>query len=219
MKEKINASAIPDAYLSAWTKTARKPLAVWGASPSNKSVIKWDYGGSSVPNIKRTKPATAPISALPTSRLMHSVSSGCWSRCPTGKCKKLPAGSWTISGAEHTIECAKANGLSHRTSKKAFWIYWNNVASVIQQVRCLFRNIRLVVCDRLHTDVTVVPYLCNGCFLPRERLCHADGICVALLCHTNYPSSNNWYPCKERNRFPNKKRSLSSQRGFFLYRK
>lgn len=144
MKEKSTPPPSRTLTYSAWTKTARKPLAAWGASPSNKSVIKWDYGGSSVPNTKRTKPATAPISALPASRLMHSVSSGCWSRCPTDKCKKLPAGSWTISGAEHTIECAKANGLSRRTSKKHFEDTGTVPCRWSGQVRCLFRNIRLV---------------------------------------------------------------------------
>ena len=118
-----------------------------------------------------------------------------------------------LSSAQRRTASLTERAKKHFEYTGTMWHRWS------RQVRCIFRNIRLVVCDRLHTDVTVVPYLCNGCFLPRERLCHADGICVALLCHTNYPSSNNWYPCKERNRFPNKKRSLSSQRGFFFISK
>lgn len=160
MKEKINASAIPDAYLLCLNQDC--PKAHWlpeAHRPSNKSVIKWDYGGSSVPNTKRTKPATAPISALPASRLMHSVSSGCWSRCPTGKCKKLPAGSWTISGAEHTIECAKANGLSRRTSKKAFWRYWNSAMSVI-------RASSMPISKHTTGSLWPVTYRCNCCAIP-----------------------------------------------------
>ncbi|EEC98453.1 hypothetical protein PRABACTJOHN_00125 [Parabacteroides johnsonii DSM 18315] len=42
-----------------------------------------------------------------------------------------------------------------------------------------------------HTYVTAVSCQGNDCAMPMKLLCHADGICVALLCHTNYPSSNN----------------------------
>ena len=88
MKEKINASAIPDAYLLCLNQDCPKAtgcLRRIAEQQISDKVRLW--------RVISPKPATAPISALPASRLMHSVSSECWSGCPTGKCKKLPAGS------------------------------------------------------------------------------------------------------------------------------
>ena len=82
-----------------------------------------------------------------------------------------------LSSAQRRTASLTERAKKHFEYTGTVWHRWS------RQVRCLFRNIRLVACDRLHTDVTVVPYLCNGCFLPRERLCHADE--TAVPCRWN----------------------------------
>lgn len=83
-----------------------------------------------------------------------------------------------LSSAQRRTASLTERAKKHFEYTGTVWHRWS------RQVRYLFRNIRLVVCGQLHTYVTVVPYLCNGCFLPRERLCHAEE--TAVPCWWNF---------------------------------
>lgn len=161
----------PPPICSVWNKTAPKSPLAWEGSQNNRSATKWNCGTSSALNTKRSKPTDVLISALPINWPMRSVSSGCWTGCPTNWCRKPFASWWDGSDAGLTTACEKANARSRRTNKKACWTYWNSAVSTIPESsmptsrhttgKFTWRN--LPTYWLYHTYVTTVSSAWNGC--------------------------------------------------------